>query len=322
MNPRTNYGAKQMHGLYFGLYHFVDDRMIIQDVEQGGSLRRVTNQAIEEIPKGVPLFQFGNIFGLKTSHLLHERTRFIHPQRLRDGGWEFYYWDNPTLPHVLYKGPWNPEGFKNWCRITHNSTMSEGDFTLGEGEQKLNHELETLTQGTHTTWQDIVGKRQPCQPRGSTVLLCPSSREMFLHYYNINASEWIKNKTKTLTKMGYKVEVRMKPGRQQREQGGGKLRDRLARNDIAFTVSCHSVGAIESILAGTPAVVEGWHSGGELATPWDEFRNSNSLRTPSQEAITQWVKRLLDDTHHKTSVYSGEWFRVQRNRECSQHIPS
>jgi len=321
MNPNTNYGLKPMHGLYFGLYHFVDDRMIIQDAKQGGSLQRVKHQDLAQIPKDALLFQFGNIWALKTPELAHERTRFIHPQRLLDGGWQFYYWDNPTLPHVLYRGPWNPQGFKNWCRITHNSTMTEGEVTLGEGERILNQQLAGLTKDTHTRWQDLMDIK-PVECKGNTVLLCPSSREMFFHYYNINVTEWIKLKTKTLNKMGYAVEVRQKPGRQTRETKGGKLCERLGRGDIAFTVSCHSVGAIESLLAGVPAVVEGAHSGGALATPWLEFKNTNSVRTPSREQIERWVSRLLDDTHHKTAVYSGEWFSLQRNLQDFQRRAS
>jgi len=322
MNPQENYGRKHYHGLHFGLYHFVDDRMQIKDHQMGGSLKRVEGQSLDQIPKDALLFQFGNIWALKASNLQHERTKFIHPRRLLEKGWNFYYWDNPTIPHILYRGPWNTNGWKNWCRITYNSTMTENNFTLGEGEAKLNHELNTLTNGTYTQWQQIVGEIKPCTQRKGVVLLCPSSREMFHHYYGISVNEWIARKTKTLTKMGYAVEVRVKPGRQTRETKGGKLYERLSRNDVAFTVSCHSVGAIESILAGVPAVVEGAHSGGDLATPWEEFKNTNSVRTPSQDDVMQWCKRLLDDTHHKLDVYSGEWFRVQRNLVRAQHIPS
>lgn len=310
MKVLENYGVKGYHGLFFGLYHFIDDRMIVKDHSMGGSLRRVNNQMYDQIPKDATLFQFGNIWGLKQGNLFHERSRFIHPQRLLDGGWEYFYWDNPTLPHILYKGFWNPEGYKNWCRLTHNTTSPHNPIENMHGARRINAQLKHLTKGSIVDWRDIVGGIKQVEHRkGGVALLCPSSREMFLNYYDKHLNFWIQEKTKKLQNMGYKVEVRVKPGRPQRETHDGKLYERLRRGDVSITVGCHSMGAIESLLAGVPAIVEGAHSGGACATPWDEFVQGGEVRVPLQSAVERHANYMLNYTYHKLELYDGTWFK-------------
>ena len=104
------------------------------------------------------------------------------------------------------------------------------------------------------------------------------------------------------------VHLRDKPSRRAREGNKhGRLYQRLITNDIGITVSIHSVGPVESLLAGVPALVEGRHAGGDCATNYDEYLKTGNILLPSQEKIEGWVNCLLEETYHKTEVYKGEW---------------
>lgn len=305
MKANTNYGTKEQHGLKWGLYELVNGHKI-QLESRGGNARRLKDQNLDRVQH--PLLQMGNIWVHKD---LKERGLFRHPDQIHTRNLEWYVWDNPQLPHLLYKGSWNPHGYKNWLRIVKGNTATTADTPLRQGQtgaERINEQLRQLTGNTITQWQQIVGKRRAVVPRGKRVLICPSGAGIFDHYYGIDKSSWINKRRRQIEAMGYEVVVRDKPSRGSREVNQNKLCEILAREDFAFTVSIHSVGPVESLIAGTPAVVEGRHAGGPCATPWSEFKETGTVRTPERESVDLWVERLLCDTFHKTEAYSGKWY--------------
>lgn len=307
-----SYARKEIHGMYFGVYQLEPGFMRVATQEKGGDLIRLPEQRLERYTGERGVVQLGNVWAVKAPYE-HERDRFIHPREWITRKIPYWFWDNPGLPHLLYKGPWNPRGYKNWCRLVHNST-SITDMNLYNkhqlktgGIRKLNGQLKMLTDGAIVDWRDIVGGFRTVEQRKGIALVCPSSNDMFVNYYGIYASEWVKQKTQHLEQMGYTVEVRGKPGRPQREQQGGKLYERLHRGDVALTVTCHSAAVVESLIAGVPAVSEGAHLGKNLVTPWDEFLKTGTLRTPKVSDVEGLVEHLAYDIYHKTEIHYGSW---------------
>lgn len=307
MKRDINYGTKQHHGLYWGINEFVQPGWRIANLDHGGSCQRLHEQDLTQCQN--PVVVMGNVWAHKD---FRQARLFRHPDLYELHHVRWFFWDNPQLPHLLYRGPHNPHGYKNWMRICEANTVTTTRTPLRQnqsGNTRINEQLRQITQGEISDWRDIVGhRRHQIEPRGRTVLICPSGTGIFPNYYGINKSNWIQERTEALEKLGYRVVLRDKPTRSQREINDNRLHQVLAREDIAFTVSIHSVVAMETLIAGVPAVVEGRHPGGELATPWEEFLNTNAVRQPEREQVDQWVDRLLCDTFHKSEAYSGTWY--------------
>lgn len=216
----------------------------------------------------------------------------------------FYFLDNPELPHLLYPNPANPNGLKNFVRLVPNGILT--NTHTQSGTDRMNQTLSELV-GKPTVWQDIANPKDVAWNNSRKVLLCPSSPNCFKYYYNTTQQQWIEHYTRELESRGYSVEVRNKPTRNLRRDPNQRLCNILKQSDYAFTVSQHSVSAIESILAGTVAVVTGPHGCGELATPWQHFVEG-SMQTPTVAEQEAWVDTLLGNTWTKQDIRTGAWY--------------
>jgi len=304
INARTNYGQKGLHGLYWGIHRFVDSNWCIKMKNMGGSVERLPDQDLSRVKSTDSLVIMGNIWVHKDEK---ECVLFRHPDIVNKTGADWWYWDNPQLPHLLYRGDWNPMGHKNWMRLIQNNTATPPTTAFENSDGRINRQLNKITHGKHTTWESIVGPRRPVEARSKVALLCPSGAGIFPNYYNINKTDWIREKTLQLQKQGWEVILRDKPSRGQREIDNGKLYEQLTMQNIGITVSIHSVGPVESLLAGVPAIVEGRHAGGPGTTPWQDFIQTGAINTPHQSDVDAWVETILNHTYHKTEAYTGEW---------------
>ena len=302
IKAEKNYGRKDQHGLKWGIYKFVNGGHQVKITSIGGDVERLKDQNLSLVTNKDRLVIMGNIWVHKDAV---EATKFRHPDLINQTGALWHYWDNPSLPHLLYKGAWNPNGYKNWMRLVKGNTATTRQ--VGSGAERINTQLDQLTNGRITAWQEIVGPIRPSEVRTKTALLCPSGSHIFPNYYGLNKQKWIQDKTEQLTKKGWNVILRDKPSRRGREINDNKLYEILVKERIGLTVSLHSVGPVESLLCGVPSISDGAHGGGELVTPWTEFLKTEELRLPSQQQIFDWVDNILSETFHKTEVYKGEW---------------
>ena len=310
MKNDVNYGSKEQHGLHWGISEFIAPGWRVGLIEQGGSCQRLREQDLSNCNN--PVITLGNIWAHKDPQ---EAKLFRHPDEYEKHGVRWFCWDNPQLPHLLYRGHHNPQGYKNWMRITEGNTVTTPDTAVREGQsgaERINQQLRDITEGRIQKWWQIVGERKnKIEARGKKVLVCPSGAGVFPNYYDLDKTDWIRERMHQLTNMGYRPVLRDKPGRQAREINNNKLHEVIHNEDIAFTVSIHSVVPVETLVAGIPAVVEGRHASGELGTPWDEFVATNKLRCPEREEVDTWVDRILMDTFHKTEAYTGVWYNGQ-----------
>tara|TARA_B110000285_G_C15120841_1_gene617037 strand:+ start:1088 stop:2020 length:933 start_codon:yes stop_codon:yes gene_type:complete len=302
IQAEENYGQKQLHGLHWGIHRFNTLGWKIKLEPLGGNLQRLENQNLKVITPKDRLVVMCNIWSHKDPR---EATLFRHPNLINQTGADWWYWDNPSLPHLLYKGEWNPNGYKNWMRLVKNATATQTQVVSGEA--RINAQLDGLTDGNITAWQEIVGPIRPVSVRTKTALLCPSGAHIFPNYYNTTKQAWVNEKKQQLENLGWRVIYRDKPSRSGRERKHGKLYEQLIAENIGLTVSMHSTVPIESLLCGVPSISAGAHSGGELVTPWEEFLKTEELRLPTEPQIFDWVNNILGETFHKSEVYDGTW---------------
>ena len=320
LNRDDNWARKELHGLHWGISLICDDRYQIRLKHLGGSCERLQDQNLDLV-NNRPIVVFGNVWCHKDPV---EARRFKHPSEYAARGIRWFYWDNP-LPHLLYKGPWNPHGYKNFVRLVECGTMRTPSTPVrpGQSVERINAQLSEITEGKIKHWRDIVGPRRPVLPRSKRVLLCPSGGIVFEQYYNLNKTNWIMEVTQRCKQMGLEVELRDKPGRNLREIGDNRLYQRLCAQDYLCTISNHSMVPIESLLAGVPAVAVGAHAAqggghtesGEIVAPMtttlEEFYlDKGGVKCPDESQVDMWVERLLLDCYHKRDIYNGEWYRT------------
>lgn len=214
----------------------------------------------------------------------------------------FYFYDNPELPHLINPNPSNPKGAKTWIRLVPNSILTQHKHR--RGAERIN-DLISYHSGSPMTWQDIVKPKPVKLSDSRRVLLCPSSPNCYRYYYGTNRTQWIEQISQQLIELGYTPVLRGKPSRLHRREGN-TLGRQIREDKILFTVSQHSVCALESILEGVPAVVTGPHSAGELATPWEEMIQG-VLRTPELEQVEDWVDWICGNIRHRTELEQGTW---------------
>ena len=238
------------------------------------------------------LIKYGNDFG----------PEWIDHTSIPHDNWYFY--DNPELPHLLYPNPANPMGRKEWVRLVPNNILTQ--TKTGSGSDRVNRMLTELA-GQPLVWQDLVYPRDTVWSNSKRVLVCASSPNCYIYYYNTTASEWTEWVCRELRKHGYEPVLRNKPSRTLRTKtSDSRLYQQLASGDYIGTVSQHSVSAMETLLAGYPAITTGPHPCGELATPFEEFLQGD-LTLPQSDDIEDWVDGLLYNTRHKTEMRSGSW---------------
>jgi len=329
-DAKSNWGQKHLHGLHWGISVIQDDRYRIQRRDWGGSCERLHNQNLDLVGDK-PIVVFGNVWCHKDPE---EAQRFHHPREYTARNIRWFYWDNP-LPHLLYQGAWNTEGHKNWLRLVEGNTMRTHltPTRRGQHTQRVRDQLRELTRGTHTDWRDIVGPRRPVLPRGRRVLICPSGGHTMQAYYGWHKPTWIQDRIRECEQLGLEWQLRDKPSRGAREVNHNRLYQQLQSQDYFATISCHSMVAIESLLAGVPAIADGVHSaiwprppeqadghrGGACELPlisrltlttqeWLHWKGA--VQCPSDSEVDAWVEQILLDCYHKRDVYNGNWYHT------------
>lgn len=298
-----NYGTKDLHGLRWGISVFVNDQKKIAVTQLGGSLERLPNQDLSLV-QGRDLLVFGNIWVHKD---VVERTRFRTPQQLNQLGVTWWYWDNPELPHLLYKGVWNPHGHKNFLRLVCNNTVTVASTPTTVEPQHLNDQLHQITDGKITSWQQCVGQRRDVKPRGRKILIAPSGALVFVHYYHKDKLKWIKNCVRVCEQQGYEPVIRHKPSRSAREGTAGRLCDQLIQQDFAAVWCHHSVMPVESQLAGVPTITDGACTEMPASITSTQFEQGVPLPHCDADQITHSVNSVMQHTHHKWSAIHGTW---------------
>lgn len=284
--------GKKAHGMNWGLHQRVGDNWRIGMTSHGGCLERLNS--IDETT-GDMIVKFGNDFGPK----------FIRPSLIPHSNW--YFWDNPEIPQLLNPNPANPLGNKDFVRFPKGSLFTE-QFNSVPDSSRLEAVLHDLSLGT-ATLENIIRPVPVRMRKSRRVLICPSSPNCFTYYYGYERNSWLSIWLAWCKQHGYEAEIRGKPDRTARVKNPNvRLYEHLILGDYAFTISQHSVAAVESIMAGVPAVVTGPNPIGPLGTT-QEQAESGDFVLPDSATVWDWIRRIASNTYHKRELFSGGWYQ-------------
>ena len=241
------------------------------------------------------MFKFGNEWALQDPY----KRPFQHPRLLTHDNWHFV--DNPEIPHLLWPSHANPKGKKSWVRCVRGGLFTH---THGSGTDRVNRLLRRESSNRVTHWRDLVDVDKPRQLKNKHVLITPVTAPNYEHYYDTTQREWLKEVIKDLTTMGFTYDIRQKPSREGRI--GNQLVEVLSTGRYCATVSQHSVAAVETLLAGIPAVTTGPNSCLGLDTPMHQFMQGE-LKQAHETDVEQLVDSLLHNCLHKSELAEGLW---------------
>jgi len=282
--------SKRAHGMSWGWHQRVDDNWRVGLTSHGGAFEKISG--LSDVT-GEMLIKFGNDFG----------SDWIDHQLIPHGNW--YFWDNPELPQLL--NPWsgNPRGNKEFVRFTRGSLFTE-KYNSTANAARLDSIIHDLSSGQDTL--ESLIRPVPVRLRKTRrVLICPSSPNCFQYYYHCDRSSWLAVWLVWCEQNGYEPVVRNKPPRDaRRNYAETRLYEHLVLEDYAFTISQHSVAAVESILAGVPAMITGPHPIGDLATI-PERAAAGDFELPDSDRVWNWIQRIASNTYHKSELFSGAW---------------
>lgn len=300
-DPHHNHSIKSSHGLHWGLNRFVQPGWRIGLTERGGDCERLTDQRLDLIQPTDRILMMGNAYVNRDPDM----RQFHHPDQVLGLCQQFYFWDNPPLPHILYRGAHNPLGHKNWMRITRQGIMPRANQHDPEQVRRINQQLQTLTGRRIQHWQQLTQGVRQLQPRSQRALVVESSSQVYARYAGTTRDQWLAEVCAECARQGLAVDIRPKQSRAERTHQ--ELDQVLRERSYAATISFQSMAQVESLVAGTPAVNylgEQLHS--ELITPWQEFR-AGQLRQAPADSVEQEIESMFDQLWHKVEAYSGAW---------------
>ena len=227
--------------------------------------------------------------------MLHKRKR-IH-QLFRSGKYLVYggmqlrdhacdvFMDNPLFSEMIFPNAVNPQAQKTWQRLVRQTGQANCCFVpeqLGTPQdydrlnsywrRKSGQDFDQLWKG----WRPVESR--PDLPW----LVCEPRDEILRYWYNTTLSEW---RTLIQDALGDEpYHVRPKPIRKERANGTVPRVINIM-GQYRGVITAHSVSAIDSILAGRPAVIWGQDPTLGCGTPFQEWERDHHVRMPSLDQV-------------------------------------
>lgn len=246
-----------------------------------------------------PLFQFGNVWACKNSTYEFWGKPFQHGDRIPHKNW--YFIDNPEVPHLLWPSAQNPTGAKTWVRRVRGAYFTDPVLS---GTERVNSMLAKLSNRKIVDWSQLIKIQEPQRVAPMRVLICPVSNRCWPNYYYTTVEDWLTKVTAACEHLGYEWDIRIKPDRKSRTDN--QLVDQLNTRQYRATISQHSAAAVESLIAGVPAVTTGPNPCGTLSTPWEDFVE-NDLKYPEKWETEYLIDGLLANCYHKSELDTETW---------------
>jgi len=292
----SEWARKDKHGLYWG--HWIRKASATDWCIHRGNYEPCFD--ISQTDGSRHCFKLGNEWISKPESPFYGKP-FQHPQNYSHDNWHF--WDNPEIPQLMWRNPANPTASKDWIRWVPSEILTSKH--TASGSDRINKLLKRYSSGRITAWQEIAPVRSVSINSSKTLLIVPSSEPNYPNYYATTQRDWLQDQIQIVLDLGFDYEIRFKQGRKSRSLGN-ELTDQLRSGHYVATISQHSVAAMETVMAGYPAVVTGPHPAGELATPLEEFKRKH-LRTPTAYETVEWCDTLLGNCYHKQEIFEGSW---------------
>jgi hypothetical protein len=207
--------------------------------------------------------------------------------------------DNPLFSEIIFDNPVNTGNSKTWGRFVRQTGQANCCFvpeTLGTHQdyQRLNTRYKRKSgQDFDALWG---GWREVTPAPDLPWLVCEPRDEILSYWYNTDLGSWRALVAETLTRLGHQWEFRPKPVRRHRINN---TIPRVIHIALQYrgVITAHSVSAIDSLLAGRPAVIWGQDPTLGCGTPWSEFEAQGQVRIPSLEQIQTAACTWAATTH-------------------------
>jgi hypothetical protein len=207
--------------------------------------------------------------------------------------------DNPLFSEIIFDNPVNSGNSKTWGRFVRQSGQANAAFVPEQpGTWKDYDRLNNLYRRKSGQDFDALwgGWRAVEQATDWDWLVCEPRDEILRYWYDTDLESWRQQIAETLTRLGHTYQFRPKPIRRHRVNN---ITPRVIHIAPQYrgVITAHSVSAIDSLLAGRPAVVWGQDPTCGCATPWQEFETAGQVRRPSLDQIQNAACTWAATTH-------------------------
>lgn len=209
-------------------------------------------------------------------------------KRCWQDGRAFYYMDTGYLGNL--PGAGNPRGWKLWHRIVPN------DLQHGNVVARLSDR-----------WQRLGLQLHPRRHGRRVIVACPDQKPC--DFYGIDRARWLQHTVERLQQLTDRpVVVRERVSNRQARVRIDPL-SRVLQDDVHALVTFNSNAAVESILAGVPAIVTApTHAAMPVAG-----RDLDQIETPfwaDQDQLHAWVCHLAYGQFHVDELSDGTAYRI------------
>lgn len=160
-------------------------------------------------------------------------------------------------------------------------------------------------------YKELLEKGIDCEFKGwkedgEYILLCPSSETVTRYIAGMGVDEWIKFAIENIRKhTDREIKVRLKP-RPNNQFWNTDIRDDF-KNCYA-TVTCMSLAAIDSIIAGVPNISYKINAG--YAIGENNIKQINKLKKPNDKEVYTWLSALANNQFTLNEIENGTAHKV------------
>ena len=198
-----------------------------------------------------------------------------------------------------YYNPLNKNPSKKYFRILNNKVLPTKVVVSENQIKKFAIFTEWFYDNGFGRSVKDIGKNEKC-------LIIKPSNKICINYYGITSEDWLINCKNTLNKLNIDYDVREKPDIKVRRNNLNFQLTSILKN-YRFTVSIHSLAAIETLFSARPAVVFNKNFLSNYACNFDKFKKNGNLTLPTEKQLLNLYYSLLSSNFHKDSLHNFEF---------------
>lgn len=164
-----------------------------------------------------------------------------------------------------------------------------------------------------TRYNQLIEKGIKCKfegwkEKGDFILLCPSSETVTRYITGMTMNEWTQSAIDQIRKVtDMEIKVRLKP-RPNNQFWNTDIRDNFKNCHV--TVTCMSLAAIDSVIAGVPNISYGINAGHHIGK--NSLKNIKSPKKPDDKEVNKWLSVLANNQFTLDEIGNGTAYNVLR----------